>query len=175
IANGYKFANTEDKVISENYQTIINHAFNQFAVFDAINIRIADDCNELLKHRQLFSIETSDINWKAIEVKKQLTDTLIDFLEATKKAILGYGASKNNDTYKAASYFNDASKFAKNSNETMQPIAHYDETFAQLAKTAYEYSILLKELERKARDNEKLQNLPMDQIFNTLKQLTFLS
>ncbi len=175
IANGYKVANTKDETISENYQTIIQHAFNQFAVFDAINIRIADDCNELLKHRQLFNIESSDINWKAIEVKKQLTDTLIDFLEATKNAILGYGASNNKDTYKAASYFNDASKFAKNANETMQPISHYDETFAQLAKTAYEYSILLKELDRKARANEKLQNLPIDQIFNTLKQLTFLS
>ncbi len=93
----------------------------------------------------------------------------------TKNAILGYGASNNKDTYKAASYFNDASKFAKNANETMQPISHYDETFAQLAKTAYEYSILLKELDRKARANEKLQNLPIDQIFNTLKQLTFLS
>ncbi|MHA1345191.1 MAG: hypothetical protein ACTSO3_02215 [Candidatus Heimdallarchaeaceae archaeon] len=175
IAHSYKVANTEDKAVLKNYQTIINYAFNQFAVFDAINMRIGDDCTELLKHRQLFIIESSDINWKAIEVKKQLTDALIDFLEATKKAILGYGASKNNDTYKAATYFNDASKFAKNSNETLQPISHFDETFAQLAKTAYEYSILLKELERKARNNEKLQNLPMDQIFNTLKQLTFLS
>ncbi|MBY8999709.1 MAG: hypothetical protein KGD64_02230 [Candidatus Heimdallarchaeota archaeon] len=175
IAHGYKIANTDDKTVAENYQTIINHAFNQFAVFDAINNRITDDCTELLKHKAIFATESSDINWKAIEVKKQLADALIDFLEATKNAILGYGANNNNDTYKAATYFNDASKYAKKSNETLQPISHYDETFAQIAKTAYEYSILLMELERKSRASEKLQNLPMDQVFNTLKQLTFLS
>ena len=108
-------------------------------------------------------------------MKKNLADALIDFLEATKTAILGFGASNSKDNYKSASYFLDGSKFARSASDILQTISHFDQAFSQIAKSAYEYSILLKELERQARDSKKLQQLPLDQLFSILKQLTFLS
>lgn len=175
LAQGYKLANSTEPTIKSNYESVINHAFGNFDLFDAINSRISEDCKELLDHRDLFGTEASDINWKAIEVKKHLADALIEFLEATKTAILGFGASNNKDNYKSASFFLDGSKFARNASDILQTISHFDQAFSQIAKSAYEYSILLKELERQARDSKKLQQLPLDQLFSVLKQLTFLS
>ena len=175
LAQGYKLANSNEPTIKANYESVINHAFSNFDLFDAINSRISEDCQELLDHKELFGTETSDINWTAIEVKKHLANALIDFLEATKTAILGFGANKSKDNYKSASYFLDGSKFARKASDILQTISHFDQAFSQIAKSAYEYSILLKELERQARDSKKLQQLPLDQLFSVLKQLTFLS
>jgi len=175
VAQSYKMALSSEQSIRDNYIAIINNTFSQFDLFDSINSRIAKDCKELVNHRELFSTEDSGINWKTIEIKMQLADTLSDFLEATKKAILGFGASKNKENHKSASFLNEAAKLAQKASETLQTIAKIESSFAQLANTTYEYSILLKELERKARDSKKLQQLPMDQIFGVLKQLTFLS
>ncbi len=175
IARSYKIAVTQKETSKENYQLIIKHNFNQFVLFNAINIRISEDCGELLKHKNMFELKDSNINWNAIEIKKVLSEALTNFLEATKSAILGIGADTNNDNYKAASFFLEASKEANNASEKLQTISQYDSTFAQIAKSAYEYGLLLMEMERKTRDNKKLQKLPIDELFNILKQLTFLS
>ncbi len=175
VAQSYKLALSSESSVRENYAAIINNSFSQFGLFDAINSRISDDCKELLYHKENFSTEGSGINWKTITIKKHLADALVDFLEATKNAILGFGASRNKENYKSASYLNDAAKLAKSATEILQAVAGDESSFAQLANTTYEYSILLKELERKARDSKKLQQLPIDQIFSVLKQLTFLS
>ena len=175
IARSYKIAVTQKETSKENYQLVIKHNFNQFLLFNAINIRISEDCGELLKHKNMFELKDSNINWNAIEIKKVLSEALTNFLEATKSAILGIGADTNNDNYKAASFFLEASKEANNASEKLQSIAQYDSTFTQIAKSAYEYGLLLMEMERKTRDNKKLQKLPIDELFNILKQLTFLS
>ena len=175
IARSYKIAVSKKDITKDNYQLIINHNFNQFALFNAINIRISEDCGELLKHKDMFELKDSNINWNAIEIKKVLSEALTDFLEATKEAILGIGADMNKDNYKAASFFVEASKEANKASEKLQSIAQYDSTFAQIAKSAYEYGLLLMEMERKTRDGKKLQKLPIDELFNILKQLAFLS
>ncbi len=175
IAKGYRLSLSGEDSIKENYFAIINHNFNHFALFDIINKRIAENCLELLNHKEMFNLQDSNINWGAIEIKKILSLALTDFLEATKKAIFGIGANTNKENYKAASHFNDGAKAAKDASDHLQSIAQYDSTFAQLSKSAYEFSILLKELDRKTRENEKLQKLPIDELFNVLKQLTFLS
>ena len=175
IAKGYRLSLSTEDSIKENYYAIINHNFNHFVLFDIINKRIAENCLELLNHKEMFDLKDSNINWSAIEIKKVLSLCLTDFLEATKKAIFGIGADTNKENYKAASHFNDGAKAAKDASDHLQSISQYDSTFAQLSKSAYEFSILLKELERKTRENEKLQKLPIDELFNVLKQLTFLS
>ena len=175
IAKGYRFSLSTENSIKENYFTIINHNFNHFALFDIINKRIAENCSELLNHKEMFDLKDSNINWNAIEIKKILSLALTDFLEATKKAIFGIGADTNKENYKAASHFNNGAKAANDASDHLQSVAQFDSTFAKLAKSAYEYSILLKELERKTRENKKLQKLPIDELFNVLKQLTFLS
>lgn len=175
IAKGYRYSLSAEDSIKENYFTIINHNFNHFALFDIINKRIAENCSELLNHKKMFDLKDSNINWNAIEIKKTLSLALTDFLEATKKAIFGIGADTNKENYKAASHFNDGAKAANDASDHLQSVAQFDSTFAQLAKSAYEYSILLKELERETRENKKLQKLPIDELFNVLKQLTFLS
>ena len=175
IAKGYRLSLSNEDSIKGKYDAIIKHNFNQFSLFDVINKRIAENCSELLNHKEMFNLKDSNINWSAIEIKKILSFTLTGFLESTKKAILGIGADSNRENYKAASYFNEGAKAAKEASEKLQTISHFDSTFAQLSKSTYEFSILLKELERKTRENEKLQKLPIDELFNVLKQLTFLS
>jgi len=175
IAKSYKIAVTKKETTKDNYQLIINHNFNQFNLFNAINVRISEDCGELLQHKNMFEMKDSNINWNAIEIKKILSEALTNFLEATKIAILGIGADTNKDNYKAASFFVEASKQANKASEKLQTIAQYDSTFGQISKSAYEYGLLLMEMERKTRDNKKLQKLPIDELFNILKQLTFLS
>ena len=175
IARSYKLAISSKETTKENYHIVINHNFNQFKLFNAINIRISEDCAELLKHNEMFELKDSNINWNAIMIKKVLSDALTNFLEATKIAILGIGADTNKDNYKAASFFIEASKEANDASEKLQTIAHYDSTFAQIAKSAYEYGLLLKEMERKTRESKKIEKLPIDELFNILKQLTFLS
>ncbi len=175
IARSYKIAVSKKETTKENYQIVINHNFNQFTLFNAINIRISEDCGELLNHKKMFELKDTNINWKAIEIKKILSEALTNFLDATKTAILGIGADTNKDNYKAASYFIEASKEANKASEKLQSVAQYDSTFAQISKSAYEYGLLLKEMERKTRDNKKIDKLPVDELFNILKQLTFLS
>lgn len=175
LAQGYKLAHSREPSIRSNYQAIINNTFKHFELFDAINSRIAADCKELLEHKEIFKIEDSEVSWNTIEIKKNLADALVHFLEATKNAILAFGADTNKENYKAATYFNEAAKLATNSSDVLQSISTYEQTFAQLAKSAYEFSVLLKELERKSRDSSKLQKLPIEQLFGVLKQLTFLS
>jgi hypothetical protein len=175
IAKGYRLSLSTEDSIKENYFAIINHNFNHFALFDIINERIAENCSELLNHKDMFDLKDSNINWSAIEIKKVLSEALTGFLEATKMSIFGIGADSSKENYKAASHFNDGAKAAKDASDQLQTISQYDSTFAQLAKSAYEFSILLKELERKTRESEKLQKLPIDELFNVLKQLTFLS
>ncbi|MHA2357196.1 MAG: hypothetical protein ACXABK_00310 [Candidatus Heimdallarchaeaceae archaeon] len=175
LAQGYKLAYSSEPSVKENYQAIINNIFSHFSLFDAINSRISEDCKDLLEHKEMFLTDDSEVNWTTIEVKKNLANALVDFLEATKKAILGFGANTSKETYKATTYFNDSAKHAKFASDTLQLIARYDQAFAQLAKSAYEYSILLKDLERESREEKKLESLPIEQLFNVLKQLTFLS
>jgi len=175
LAQGYKLALSREPSIKSNYQAIISNTFKHFDLFDAINTRIAADCKELLEHKELFKIDDSEVSWNTIEIKKNLADALIQFLEATKNAILAFGANTNKENYKAATFFNEASKLATNASEILQSVSNYEQTFAQLAKSAYEFSVLLKELERKSRDSSKLQKLPIEQLFGVLKQLTFLS
>jgi len=175
IARSYKISVSKKETTKENYQLVINHNFNQFKLFNVINIRISEDCGELLRHKDMFELKDSNINWNAIEIKKVLSEALTNFLDATKGAILAIGADTNKDNYKAASFFIEASKEANKASEKLQSIAQYDSTFAQISKSAYEYGLLLMEMERKTRDNKKLQKLPIDELFNILKQLTFLS
>ena len=175
IAQSYKLAITKERSVAQKYEAVINSTFNQFELFEAINSRISEDCKELLDHRNFFSIENTRINWDTIKAKKQLADTLILFLEAVKKTILGYAANNNKEYYKAASSFNEGAKFASKASNSLQLITEFDSAFSQLAKTSYEYSILLKELERNSRDEKKIQKLPLEQLLGVLKQLTFLS
>ncbi len=175
LAQGYKLAHSREPSIKSNYQAIINNTFKHFDLFDAINTRIAADCKELLEHKNLFKVDDTEVSWSTIEIKKNLADALIQFLEATKSAILAFGADTNKENYKAATFFNEAAKLATNTSEILQSISSIDQTFAQLAKSSYEFSVLLKELERKSRDSAKLQKLPIEQLFGVLKQLTFLS
>ncbi|MHA1828691.1 MAG: hypothetical protein ACTSX6_08600, partial [Candidatus Heimdallarchaeaceae archaeon] len=175
IAQSYKLAITKERSVAQKYEAVINSTFNQFELFEAINSRISEDCKELLNHKNFFSIENTKINWDTIKAKKQLADTLILFLEAVKKTILGYAANNNKEYYKAASSFNEGAKFTSKASNYLQLITEFDSAFSQLAKTSYEYSILLKELERNSRDEKKIQKLPLEQLLGVLKQLTFLS
>ena len=175
LAQGYKLAHSKEPSIKSNYQAIIDNTFKHFDLFDAINSRIAADCKELLEHKEMFTVNDSEVSWNTIEIKMNLADALVQFLEATKKAILAFGADTSKENYKAATYFNEAAKLANNTSDILQTISSYDQTFVQLAKSAYEFSVLLKELERKSRDSTKLQKLPIEQLFGILKQLTFLS
>lgn len=175
LSQGYQIAKSKDKTTKEGYIALLNRQFSTFHLFESINKQIAEDCNELLNHKQLFGSASSKINWKTIEAKKHFSTALSHILEAAKNTILGYGADTQKDKYKAISFFGIGSKFANNASDAIQPITHYDKTFAQLAKSTYEYSVLLKELERKSRENDKLQELPLEELLGVLKQLAFLS
>jgi len=169
--HSFRFA-TESKDV--NYDKIITSMYEKFELFKKLTQRIADDCNELLNHKELFTAITENINWSAIEGKRLFALSLVEYLKATEKAILGYGAYNSGDTYKAISYFNEASKSALNVTETLKPIATKNEEVTKIANQSYEYNLLLKELERSARENAKLQDFPVTTVLELMKQLAFL-
>jgi len=162
------------EIKNPNYYKMINSMYEKLELFKKLTKRIADDCNELLNHKELFTTITENINWNAIEGKKLFALSLVEYLKATEKAILGYGAHNSGDIYKAITYFNEASRSALSASEVLAPIASKNEEIATIAKQSYEYNLLLKELERKVREKGKLQEFPFTKVLELMKQLAFL-
>ncbi|MHA1685472.1 MAG: hypothetical protein ACTSYD_03575 [Candidatus Heimdallarchaeaceae archaeon] len=160
----------------KNYAEFIKRLFQDFELFELLTKRMTEICTELLNHRQLFHEITDEVNWKAIEARKSFLQSLLSLLEGTKSAILACAANNYKDTYKSISLLDEGAKHINQACEYLKPVAHYDEQFTQLANNSYEYSLFLKEQERKLRDGASIKiELPLNQILSLLKELTFLT
>ena len=175
LVRTFKFTLQHEESIGKNYRGIIEDGYSHFLLFETMNKRVHENCNEMLNHRQLFDTSDVKINWKVIEAKKILSYSLSELLEATKKAILGYASITYKDTYQAPVFFNEALKHVKKASQELEKIANIEQSISQLVSQIYEYSLFLLELERKSRDKEKLPEFPMNTILTAMKQLIFIS
>ncbi len=175
LAKAYTLSLSSKEFKDLNYKDLLNNCFSQFELFETINTRIIESCNELINHKELFHTDNIQINWKAIEMKRILSEVLEGFLNTTKETILGYGARSSKEQYKATSHFESSYKILTKTTEILKPVAHMDSNITQLSNQLYEFSMLIKELERGTRERDKIQNLPLSQILELMKKLAFLS
>ncbi|UJG44876.1 MAG: hypothetical protein K9W46_06750 [Candidatus Heimdallarchaeum endolithica] len=163
----------------ENYGTIIQFHFRKFELFEIINKQIEENCLETLKYKEMadetVSIRDKNINWQIIEAKKILASSADKLTKALKKCALGYAADRVKDNYKAAVLFNESYKLVQEACNILDPLTAYDEQFADLAKTTYEFNLFLKELERLELEKKKINEFPLEKVLSLIKKIIFFS
>ncbi|MHA1400308.1 MAG: hypothetical protein ACTSQE_08165 [Candidatus Heimdallarchaeaceae archaeon] len=173
VARGYTLAKNPEKFTAKNYERILSLHFNYFELFEIINKQISENCLNSLEHRDVLGFLETDTKWQVIEVKKILSDIIGSFIKATKTGIMAYAAENHKDSYKSAVMFKEGYQVIQRANELLEPLVEIDESFSELAKSTYEYSLFFKELERRAREREKLQEFPLEKILSLLKRMIF--